>query len=150
MQFNTLGDGLGGFHDPRPGASKKTPLACLNFAYRGYGLIEEIVQYMPDVVTLQEVDHFDFMAKYLAPFGTFASPLPPFFLFLWTVQCTARRRTVHTQGIKAYPSELIFQAHQWTVSGPLHCTQRVRSTHEHAHTNRLRGYFSSSPRLKVP
>ena len=37
----------------------------LNFHYRGFRLIEEIITYQPDIITLQEIDQIEFFNYYL-------------------------------------------------------------------------------------
>ncbi len=67
MQFNLLADGLVICKShPRP------PREVKNFKYRGFRILEEIVRCKPDIVTLQEVDHFNFLLHYLEPYGKLA------------------------------------------------------------------------------
>ena len=48
---------------------QQVPHWCLNWNYRWPGLLAEIVHYKPDVMSLQEVDHFDELASRLGPLG---------------------------------------------------------------------------------
>ncbi|KAF0692056.1 Aste57867_16800 [Aphanomyces stellatus] len=71
MQFNVLADGLcdlrsdkGGFH--------LSPPECLPWSYRRdlyVKLLDEIERYMPDIICLEEIDHYDWVAARLAPNG---------------------------------------------------------------------------------
>ena len=62
VQFNTLADGLSGRH-PSNGGFTESPPASLDWAYRRGRLVAEIFRHFdgagPDVVALQEVDHFE-------------------------------------------------------------------------------------------
>lgn len=57
QQFNILADGLSGLR-PDLGAFSRISKEHLQWKDRRYKLLHEIVQYNPDVVTLQECDHF--------------------------------------------------------------------------------------------
>ena len=48
---------------------QQVPSWCLKWNYRWPGLLAEIVHYKPDVMSLQEVDHFDELAARLEPLG---------------------------------------------------------------------------------
>lgn len=48
---------------------QQVPTWCLKWNYRWPGLLAEIVHYKPDVMSLQEVDHFDELASRLEPLG---------------------------------------------------------------------------------
>lgn len=58
-QFNVLADGLAGL--ARKPSFTECPLTALEWSYRGSRIIEEITRHgqLPDVVALQEVDHFE-------------------------------------------------------------------------------------------
>lgn len=60
VQFNTLADGLSA-KEPRKGGFLETPPGSLEFDYRGRRLMEEVFRHgvLPDVVAMQEVDHFE-------------------------------------------------------------------------------------------
>ena len=57
QQFNILADGLSGLR-PDLGAFSRISKSQLQWTDRRYKLLHEIIQYSPDVVTLQECDHF--------------------------------------------------------------------------------------------
>lgn len=57
QQFNILADGLSGLRKDM-GAFSRASFDFLNWNYRRYLLLSEITQYNPDIVTLQECDHF--------------------------------------------------------------------------------------------
>ena len=57
MQFNILADGLSGL-DPRRGDFSRVAFETLSWNSRKHQILHEIIQYGPDIVTLQEVDHF--------------------------------------------------------------------------------------------
>jgi hypothetical protein len=69
LQFNVLARGLSS--PPKNGGFVLSPPACLEFdAYRKYRLLEEILRFSPDVVTLEELDHYqDFFQPLRAKFG---------------------------------------------------------------------------------
>ena len=48
---------------------QQVPTWCLKWNYRWPGLLAEIVHYKPDVMSLQEVDHFEELAARLEPLG---------------------------------------------------------------------------------
>ena len=48
---------------------QQVPTWCLKWNYRWPGLLAEIVHYKPDVMSLQEVDHFEELAQRLEPLG---------------------------------------------------------------------------------
>ena len=47
----------------------RCPSTALHWRTRRYRMLEEIVRHRPDVVCLQEVDHFQFLQRSLAPLG---------------------------------------------------------------------------------
>lgn len=57
MQFNILADSLSG-KDEKKGGFTKTPPECLDWEKRKDGLMEEILRFGPDVVCLEECDHY--------------------------------------------------------------------------------------------
>lgn len=61
LQFNILADGLSGAHPDLGGFSRLNP-AHIAWEYRKNRLLNEILQYEPDVITLQEVDHCEYAA----------------------------------------------------------------------------------------
>ncbi|XP_043189108.1 nocturnin-like isoform X2 [Amphibalanus amphitrite] len=65
MQWNTLSQTLGVHNDN----FTECPSAALDWETRRYRLIEEISHYAPDVLCLQEVDHFKFFQKALGTIG---------------------------------------------------------------------------------
>ena len=69
LQFNMLARGLSS--GPRFGGFTKTPRACLDFhRYRKFRILEEILRYAPDVVAVEECDHFhDFLGPAMDRFG---------------------------------------------------------------------------------
>eukprot|EP01083_Nonionella_stella_P300895 1029584_1 len=71
FQFNVLADGLSGAHGTRKGRGgfDKSPVESLDFKYRGFRILEEIINASPDIITMQEADAFDFLAYYLEPYG---------------------------------------------------------------------------------
>ncbi|CAN0049410.1 unnamed protein product, partial [Heterosigma akashiwo] len=58
VQFNVLADGLSGA-DPSQGGFVLTPSESLQWHFRSSRLVEEIQRWRPDIVCLQEVDHFE-------------------------------------------------------------------------------------------
>jgi mRNA deadenylase 3'-5' endonuclease subunit Ccr4 len=83
-QYNVLSEGMAAGpgcpkrHAGKPDAtpnfggfdSVRYPDACLPFSSRRWGILEEILQGGPDLVTLQEVDHYDsFFAPWMREFG---------------------------------------------------------------------------------
>ncbi|KAJ1439779.1 Endonuclease/exonuclease/phosphatase [Ochromonadaceae sp. CCMP2298] len=57
LQYNVLADGLAGLRDDGGGFSRATK-GQLNWETRKHKLLSEITRYSPDVITLQEVDHY--------------------------------------------------------------------------------------------
>lgn len=57
LQFNILADGLSGLRKDM-GAFSRVNMSILEWEKRRISLLKEIVQYDPDVITLQECDHF--------------------------------------------------------------------------------------------
>jgi mRNA deadenylase 3'-5' endonuclease subunit Ccr4 len=69
LQFNMLADGLSGLRDDL-GAFSRTTKDDLKWERRRVQLIHEMLQYDPDIITLQECDHFyDWFFPYLSEFG---------------------------------------------------------------------------------
>jgi hypothetical protein len=83
-QYNVLSEGMAAGpgcpkrHAGNPGAKPnyggfdavKHPELCLPFSTRRWGVLEEILQGGPDLVTLQEIDHYDsFFAPWMREFG---------------------------------------------------------------------------------
>ncbi|OQR80520.1 hypothetical protein THRCLA_12005 [Thraustotheca clavata] len=58
LQFNVLADGLSGLREDK-GGFILAPGSSLSWSFRSLLLLEEILRFSPDVVCLQEVDHFD-------------------------------------------------------------------------------------------
>lgn len=67
MTYNILAEGLATAHGEL--LYQQVPTWCLKWNYRWPGLLAEIVHYKPDVMSLQEVDHFDELASRLEPLG---------------------------------------------------------------------------------
>ena len=69
LQFNLLARGLSS--PPANGGFVLTPAASLNFdGYRRYRLLEEILRFQPDIVTLEELDQYDdFFEPLMNKFG---------------------------------------------------------------------------------
>ncbi|ETO32016.1 hypothetical protein RFI_05102, partial [Reticulomyxa filosa] len=62
MQFNVLADGLSGLYQNSKMKDKAfvcVPEEALEFSYRGFRIVEEIMRQEPDVVTMEEVDQFE-------------------------------------------------------------------------------------------
>lgn len=57
MQWNILSQALGQMNDN----FAKCPEKALEWNFRRYLIIEELVEYCPDIICLQEVDHFNFL-----------------------------------------------------------------------------------------
>ena len=57
LQFNMLADGLSGLRQDL-GAFSRATSEDMNWEKRGKLLLHEILQYDPDVITLQECDHY--------------------------------------------------------------------------------------------
>ena len=69
LQFNILADGLSGLRDDF-GAFSRVTRHDIIWENRRDRLLDEIIQYDPDVITLQECDHYyDFFLPKLAHFG---------------------------------------------------------------------------------
>lgn len=78
MQFNILADGLSGLRTDL-GAFSRASRDFLKWEHRGPLILEEILQYDPDVITLQECDHFyDYFLPELEKYGYlgFFAPKP--------------------------------------------------------------------------
>ena len=58
LQFNLLADGLSGL-SPDLGSFSRISAEMINWEFRKVNLLLEILRYDPDIVTLQECDHFD-------------------------------------------------------------------------------------------
>ena len=87
MQFNILADGLSSIHQPKNEMFKNHIRDCLVFDYRGFRLIEEIIRFKPDIITLQEVDQIHFLNHYLSPFGyKYVHCIKPRSPCLWVAQ----------------------------------------------------------------
>ncbi|ETO22719.1 hypothetical protein RFI_14475, partial [Reticulomyxa filosa] len=74
MQFNVLADGLSGLYSNSQKDDKAfvgVPQESLEFNYRGFRVIEEIMRHDPDIVTMEEVDQFE---HYLKGYTGFHSP----------------------------------------------------------------------------
>lgn len=65
LQWNILSQALGVMHDN----FAKCPPEALDWSSRRYKIISEIVKYTPDVICLQEVDHFNFLKNALGSQG---------------------------------------------------------------------------------
>eukprot|EP01041_Mallomonas_annulata_P002674 gene2674-5263_t len=57
LQFNILADGLSGLH-PDLGEFSRISPCHLKWSYRKDRILNEILQYEPDIISLQEVDHY--------------------------------------------------------------------------------------------
>jgi len=69
LQFNMLADGLSGLRADL-GAFSRAKADEMAWANRKQQLLHEILQYDPDVITLQECDHYyDFFLPSLSPYG---------------------------------------------------------------------------------
>lgn len=69
LQFNVLADGLSGLREDK-GSFANTDPKLLDWESRKYKLLGEIIQYSPDIVTMQEVDHYnDFFLPELQAMG---------------------------------------------------------------------------------
>ncbi|KNC49077.1 nocturnin [Thecamonas trahens ATCC 50062] len=69
MQFNVLADGLSGLQEER-GGFYAAPEGSLQFETRKWRLLEEVLLADPDVLAMQEVDHFaDWFEPMLAKVG---------------------------------------------------------------------------------
>jgi len=58
LQFNVLADGLSGLREDRGSFINVDPKS-LEWEQRRYRLLGEVVQYSPDIITMQEVDHYN-------------------------------------------------------------------------------------------
>ncbi|KAF5278843.1 hypothetical protein FQR65_LT03531 [Abscondita terminalis] len=65
LQWNILSQALGVMNDN----FARCPNDALDWNFRRYRIVEEIIQYFPDVVCLQEVDHFNFLKHVLGTQG---------------------------------------------------------------------------------
>ncbi|XP_067004646.1 nocturnin isoform X3 [Anabrus simplex] len=65
LQWNVLSQALGQMNDN----FVCCPDEALEWSKRRYQIVEEIVEYCPDVILLQEVDHFSFLKKVLGSQG---------------------------------------------------------------------------------
>lgn len=69
LQFNVLADGLAGLREDL-GMFSRVGREHLCWEYRKHRLLHEIQQYNPDIITLQEVDHYyDFFLPELLKMG---------------------------------------------------------------------------------
>ncbi|EQC42594.1 hypothetical protein SDRG_00323 [Saprolegnia diclina VS20] len=69
VQFNVLADGLSGLRDDLGGFTLAPP-GSLAWAHRRQPLLDEILRFAPDIVCLEEVDHFyDWFEPQLAAQG---------------------------------------------------------------------------------
>eukprot|EP01084_Bolivina_argentea_P199428 341241_1 len=76
MQFNVCLDTLLGKQKPKSpknedekSEEKELQISPEQWQFRGYRIIEIIAKYEPDIVTIQELNHFQFMSHYLKPLG---------------------------------------------------------------------------------
>ncbi|XP_050301160.1 nocturnin isoform X2 [Anthonomus grandis grandis] len=65
LQWNILSQALGKSNDN----FVKCPYEALDWNHRRYLIVEEIVEYCPDIICLQEVDHFNFLKHVLGTQG---------------------------------------------------------------------------------
>ncbi|XP_066148228.1 nocturnin isoform X2 [Euwallacea fornicatus] len=65
FQWNMLSQALGKENDN----FARCPPEALEWNHRKYLVVEEIVEYCPDIICLQEVDHFNFLKQVLATQG---------------------------------------------------------------------------------
>ena len=78
MQFNVLADGLSG-EDPDKGGFNAVPPQSLNWQFRRLNLIREIFRQgvWPDIISMQEVDHYhDWFSPLLTQLGYAGEYLP--------------------------------------------------------------------------
>ena len=72
MQYNvTLDTNIGkqsGKNDEKSD-EKQAEMSGDNWQYRGFRIIEIISKYEPEIITIQELNHFKFMCHYLEPLG---------------------------------------------------------------------------------
>ncbi|RQM25042.1 hypothetical protein B5M09_010343 [Aphanomyces astaci] len=70
MQFNVLADGLCDLRHDKGGFILAPP-ECLPWSYRRnlYEILAEIARYAPDIICLEELDHFDWMQDQLDRLG---------------------------------------------------------------------------------
>ena len=70
MQFNvTLDKNIGKQKGKNDEKQDEKELSADNWQYRGYRIVEIIKNAEPDIVTIQELNHFKFMCHYLKPLG---------------------------------------------------------------------------------
>ncbi|ETO28248.1 CCR4-NOT transcription complex, subunit 6-like protein [Reticulomyxa filosa] len=82
MQFNILADGLSGYYTPESPVYYHINMGSvdrelLNYGYRGFRTLEEIVRWDPDVVTIQEMDQLEFYRYYLKDTYTIVHAVKP-------------------------------------------------------------------------
>ncbi|XP_046447618.1 nocturnin-like isoform X2 [Daphnia pulex] len=65
LQWNILSQSLGEHNDN----FVRCPLEALDWRTRRYRIVEEIVEYNPDIICLQEVDHYQFLSRALRTQG---------------------------------------------------------------------------------
>ena len=65
LQWNLLSQTLGTKGDN----FVSCPSEALSWAVRRWRILEELVRHQPDIICLQEVDHFSFLAPALASVG---------------------------------------------------------------------------------
>lgn len=65
LQWNILSQALGVMNDN----FARCPDSALDWNFRRYRIVEEIIQYCPDIICLQEVDHFNFLKHVLGTQG---------------------------------------------------------------------------------
>lgn len=69
LQFNILADGLSGLRNDLGGFSR-IKQEFIGWDYRKHLLAQELLQYDPDIITLQECDHFhDYLSPLLSSKG---------------------------------------------------------------------------------
>ncbi|RHY23643.1 hypothetical protein DYB32_009104 [Aphanomyces invadans] len=68
MQFNVLADGLCDLRQDK-GNFVLAPRDCLPWTYRRNLILDEISRYAPDIICLEELDHFDWMQTQLDATG---------------------------------------------------------------------------------
>ncbi|KAG1677317.1 Nocturnin [Nymphon striatum] len=65
MQWNVLSQAIGVNLDKFAAC----PVDALSWSTRRFRMLEEMIMYLPDIICLQEVDHFNFLDKALTPLG---------------------------------------------------------------------------------
>ncbi|KAK5639772.1 hypothetical protein RI129_010583 [Pyrocoelia pectoralis] len=65
LQWNILSQALGVMNDN----FARCPDSALDWNFRRYRIVEEMIQYCPDIICLQEVDHFNFLKHVLGTQG---------------------------------------------------------------------------------